>query len=241
MNNYKKRIVSCICSIAALFAVGFVPTTAKDNVIRIEGEDAAEMNFTKKTMADSSASGGGYLVLNVGEEPQTGDKYYYQKYNVTVPEDGCYNIKFAGLQFGASWASYIGVSVNDGPIKDSSLYGISIGGVGGGMYGTLLSNVGGFKAGENTLTIYCMGARNSDSRYVVHTDYIELTPGEWCVSNIEMINDVTMNIYERGTEVECFVNYSEATKEDTKINYELIDYYDNIVYVHHAPKNVLHQ
>ena len=229
MNTYKKRIISCICSIAALFAIGFVPTTAEDNVIRIEGEDAAEMNFTRKTTADSSASGGEFLVLNVGEEHPEGDKYYYQKYNVTVPEDGCYNIKFAGLQFGASWASYIGVSVNDGPIKDSSLCGNSIGGVGGGMYGTLLSNIGGFKAGENTLTIYCMGPRNSDSRYVVHTDYIELTPGEWCVSNIEMINDVTMNIYERGAEIECFVNYSEATKEDTRINYELIDYYDNIV------------
>ena len=94
MNTYKKRIISCICSIAALFAIGSVPTTAEDNVIRIEGEDAAEMNFTRKTTADSSASGGEFLVLNVGEEPPEGDKYYYQKYNVTVPEDGCYNIKW---------------------------------------------------------------------------------------------------------------------------------------------------
>lgn len=82
---------------------------------------------------------------------------------------------------------------------------------------------------NRTCVYYEKNQRSNFSVCIILLAGKNFTPGEWCVSNIEMINDVTMNIYERGAEVECFVNYSEATKEDTRINYELIDYYDNIV------------
>lgn len=199
-----------------------------DNAIRVEGENPYETNFSPSVTYNDTASGGGFLVLHTEKDPPEKDGKYYATYKVNLPEAGAYDMIFSGLRYGASWASYIGVSVNGGEIVSSMTDGVDLKKIDGGMYGTQFKNLGGFVKGENTVTIWCMGYRSDSNHYIVHTDYLEFTKGEWAINRVKFTNNRTNYIYVDGDTARFETVYSESPTEDKEIEYELTDYWGNV-------------
>ena len=194
LSKMMRKLLSAVVSASVVLSGGiFVGRQsyvyAEDEVnkaIRVEGENPYATNFSPSITYNETVSGGAFLVLHTEKDPPEKDGKYYATYKVNLPEAGAYNMTFAGLRYGASWASYIGVSVNGGEIISSMTDGVDLKKIDGGMYGTRFENLGGFVKGENTVTIWCMGYRSDSNHYIVHTDYLEFTKGEWAINRVKL-------------------------------------------------------
>lgn len=235
LSKMMKKLLSAVVSASVVLSGGIFAgrqsyVYAEDEVnkaIRVEGENPYATNFSPSITYNETVSGGAFLVLHTEKDPPEKDGKYYATYKVNLPEAGAYNMTFAGLRYGASWASYIGVSVNGGEIISSMTDGVDLKKIDGGMYGTRFENLGGFVKGENTVTIWCMGYRSDSNHYIVHTDYLEFIKGEWAINRVKLTDSRTNYIYIDGDCAKFETVYSESLPEDKQIEYELTDFWGN--------------
>ena len=194
---------------------------------RIEAESTKNTNWSSVTgsvvNSNSKYSGGKYMMLAY---PADGVKEWYIEYDIDADKAGVYTMDIASTPLKSNWTSSYYVSVNGEPgveVVGDKYYNIP------DDWSVMWHHVNtvNLKQGVNKLRFYVKDAVPSSGNAICYLDWFGLKETKYMLSGID--SDAPFQTFQEGEKLDFTVIGTGIAPEDTKVEYEVLDYTGKLV------------